>query len=165
MAKTDTSLTSEARRDMRLRGLQSGEFSFSICNFFRNSGGRRMSIGRDMRLLTSCKNKSDSLKLYVLISKCFEGLILAQKPFMQQHHHTICGWHNSHWFNRQQWGDCIQGGTAKPVSLVLHQQSHPQHTGRSNKRTDLTSISRLDISWSEYPLGLLLVSTHLSCYL
>lgn len=47
----------EARRDMRLRGLQSGEFSLSSCSFLRNSGGRRMSMGRDMRLLTSSMEK------------------------------------------------------------------------------------------------------------
>lgn len=44
---------------MRLRGLQSGEeeFSLSGCSFFRNSGGSRMSMGRDIRLLTSCTNQ------------------------------------------------------------------------------------------------------------
>lgn len=42
---------------MRLRGLQGGEFSFSGCSFFRNSGGSRMSMGRDIRLLTSCGNQ------------------------------------------------------------------------------------------------------------
>lgn len=52
-------LTSEARRDMRLRGLQGGEFSLSSWSFLRNSGGRRMSMGRDMRLLTSCKKTMD----------------------------------------------------------------------------------------------------------
>lgn len=55
-------LTSEARRDMRLRGLQSGELSLSSCSFLRNSGGRRMSMGRDMRLLTSC---SESKQVHV----------------------------------------------------------------------------------------------------
>lgn len=57
------SQTSEARRDMRLRGLQSGELSFSGCSFFRNSGGSLMSMGRDIRLLTSCRDhhKADTL--------------------------------------------------------------------------------------------------------
>lgn len=52
-------LTSEARRDIRLSGLEIGEFSLSSCSFLRNSGGRRMSIGKDMRLLTSCKQTQD----------------------------------------------------------------------------------------------------------
>lgn len=45
-------LTSEALLDMRLRGLHGGVLS--ICNFFRNSGGRRISMGRDILLVTSC---------------------------------------------------------------------------------------------------------------
>lgn len=50
-------LTSEARLDMRLIGLHRGEFSLSCCSFLRNSGGRRMSMGRDIRLLTSWRGR------------------------------------------------------------------------------------------------------------
>lgn len=45
-------LTREARRDILLRGL--GNSGLSICSFSKNSGGRRMSMGRERRLLTSC---------------------------------------------------------------------------------------------------------------
>ena len=45
-------LTREARRDILLRGL--GNSGLSICSFCKNSGGRRMSMGRERRLLTSC---------------------------------------------------------------------------------------------------------------
>lgn len=47
-----TRLTREARRDILLRGL--GNSGLSICSFCKNSGGRRMSMGRESRLLTSC---------------------------------------------------------------------------------------------------------------
>lgn len=46
-------LTREARRDILLRGL--GNSGLSICSFCRNSGGRRMSMGSERRLLTSCR--------------------------------------------------------------------------------------------------------------
>lgn len=46
-------LTSEARRDILLRGL--GSSRLSICSFCRNSGGSRMSMGSERRLLTSCR--------------------------------------------------------------------------------------------------------------
>lgn len=45
-------LTREARRDILLRGL--GNSGLSICSFCKNSGGRRMSMGSERRLLTSC---------------------------------------------------------------------------------------------------------------
>lgn len=54
----DFSLTSDARREMRLRGLQWGEVSLSSCNFLINSGGSRMSMGKDIRLLTSWRDQN-----------------------------------------------------------------------------------------------------------
>ncbi len=48
----DWLLTSEALLDMRLSGLHGG--GLSICNFFRSSGGRRISMGRDILFVTSC---------------------------------------------------------------------------------------------------------------
>lgn len=51
-------LTREARRDILLRGL--GNSGLSICSFCKNSGGRRMSMGRERRLLTSCREGQES---------------------------------------------------------------------------------------------------------
>lgn len=62
----DAWLTSEARRDMRLSGLQWGEVSLSSCSFLRNSGGSRMSMGKDMHLLTSWNEQNDLLLTFHL---------------------------------------------------------------------------------------------------
>lgn len=51
-------LTREARRDILLRCL--GNSGLSICSFCKNSGGRRMSMGRERRLLTSCREGQKS---------------------------------------------------------------------------------------------------------
>lgn len=50
-------LTREARRDMRLGGL--GRSGLSICSFCRNSWGRRISMGRESLLLTSCGDRDE----------------------------------------------------------------------------------------------------------
>lgn len=54
-AKEWVGLTRDARRDVLLRGLEIS--GFSISSFCRNSGGRRISMGRDRRLLTSYKEE------------------------------------------------------------------------------------------------------------
>lgn len=45
-------LTRDARRDLRLSGL--GRSGLSSCSFFRNSWGKRMSMGKESLLLMSC---------------------------------------------------------------------------------------------------------------
>lgn len=115
-------LTSEARRDMRLGGLHSGEFSLSCCSFLRNSGGRRMSMGRDICLLTSWKKSADNIRrllfffyrlcnwssgLYLkVVQNCLNGNYLCEKFLLFSF---------AHW--KPQSSTTVHVGQIKPLSL------------------------------------------------